>query len=349
MARRPDLAFQDDTALLGPQQSALLDAVKKAGGKDVRANLLFNKVHGSGAYDFGEYDQLVNAARARGLRVQMTLMGAPQYSQGGDQALSARNADPALMRAFASETAKHFKGRVGRYSIWNEPNIGTFLTGPGGAETVGSAKAARAAGRRYRGIYRAGEAGIKEADRSAQVLLGEITSAPNAKAFLQGALGGKGLRAAGVAFHPYNQPNAQIRKMNTWDIDTLKDLQATLGRYGRQGKLRTRTGATPGLYLTEMGYLTSEVPSQSRRAQLMARGYQQARAAGARQFLSYQMSPTVRREVPGQPVPIDAYGNTTPGAPQRAPGWVWDTSLHPLALAAALAGGKPQARAARRR
>lgn len=344
MAAKPPrtaLAFQDDQALMGPQQSALLDAMKKAGGRDVRMNVIYGKVREEG---FGKYDELVNAARARGLRVQATIMGTPRYNPNWDQALSWQNNDPRRWHSFANEVAKHFKGRVGRYTPGNEMQFDTFLKG---ADTT-TEKGARAAGRRYRAIYRAGYAGIKAADPTAQVLLGDFSSTPNARAWLAGVTGGKRLRTAGVAFHPYDQPNAQVAAMNTWDIDTLKDLQATLARYKQQGKLQTAKGGAAPLYLTEFGYQRADIPNDSRRAALVARAARKAQEAGARQFLSYQLTPKEKPMVAGDPV-SDAYGQMLPGAPKRSEDWIWDTSVHPLALAAAMARSKPRARAARGR
>jgi hypothetical protein len=338
MAKRPELGFQDDAALFGPQQNALLDAMKRAGAQDLRLNVMYGRVKKEG---LGAYDQLVNAARARGIHPQMTLMGTPSYAAADwDRRLSDKHTDPRVMQQFAGEIAGHFKGRVGRYSIWNEPNWSGFL--------AGADNNPKAAGRVYRRLYQGGFKGIKKADKSAQVFLGEVTSSPNAKQFLASVLAGKPLKTAGFAYHPYDQPG---KPTTTWDIDTLGDLQSTLARYKRQGKLQTAAGKAAPLFLTEFGYQAAEVPTAQRAAKV-ARAYNLAKAAGARQFVSYQMAPTVRQTVPGAPVPVDAYGGMTPGAASAKPGWVWDTNLHPELLGRAIyAASRPQprARAARRR
>lgn len=328
---RTRLGFQDDTALMGPQQAAMLDRIKKAGGKDVRMNVIYGKLKQQG---WQPYDQLVNAARARGLSVQATIMGTPQYAPTLDQGLAWNRNDPRQWQQFSNEVVRHLKGRVKRYSVGNEQNIEAFQQAPAGA---------LAAGRQYRGIYRAGYAGIKAADPTAQVLMGELTSAPGARAFLQGALGGKGLKTSGLAYHPYDQ--ADPRGQNTWDIDTLKELQATLSRYKRQGKLQTAKGKQAPLYLTEFGYQTNS-GSVGQRAAKVARAYRLAQQAGARQFLSYQMAPTVRRTVQ-DPSVGDAYGNMFGGGRHVDPNWVWDTSLDPGALAAAMRPRKVSAARAR--
>ncbi len=333
----PSLAFQDDAALQGPNAAALIAKMKRAGAKNARINVIYGKVKAEG---YGKIDQEVNALRAAGIAPQMTIMSTPAYMTGSDMTLSASQNDPRLWQQFAGEVAKHFKGRVGRYSVSNEPNINTFQDA--------SESNPLAAGRKYRGIYRAGYAGIKGADPTAQVLLGELVGVKNARDFLRGALGGKGLKTAGLAYHPYDKSvtDQPAAKRNAWDIDNLKDLQATLGRYKRQGKLQTAKGSAAPLYLTEMGYFRGGKLSDQARAARMARAYRLAQQAGARQLLSYQIAPTERKMVQG-PATMSPEGNLIPGAVTQAPGWVWDTSLDPGALAAAIR--RPKASAARAR
>src|SRR3954447_2348960 len=70
---------------------------------------------GGGGFDFGKYDRAVNQAAQRGIRVQMVLIGRyprPSVSE---------------FATFANTTTAHFKGRVDRYSIWNEPNYIAWL------------------------------------------------------------------------------------------------------------------------------------------------------------------------------------------------------------------------------
>ena len=340
MARKPSLAFQDDTALQGPNANALIAAARAAGAKDARINVIYGKVRAEG---YGKIDQEVNALRAAGIHPQITIMGTPAYSTTLDQTLSAAHNDPRQWQGFANEVAKHFRGRVGRYSVGNEQNIDPFQAGASSNQL--------AAGRQYRGIYRAGYAGIKSADPTAQVLLGEMVGAPNARDFLRGVLGGKKpIRTAGLAYHPYDAwvTGSQASQHNSWDINNLQDLQSTLARYKRQGKLQTAQGKAAPLYLTEMGYFRGGQLNDQQRASLMAQAYKKAERAGARQLVSYQIAPTVRPTVQAPPT-VDAEGGLVPGAVTQAPGWVWDTSLAPQTLAEAIRrqSARPTARAAR--
>ena len=333
----PVLAVQDDTALQGPNAAALIARARKAGAKNARINVIYGRVKSEG-YD--KIDQEVNALRAAGITPQMTLMSTPSYMPQADATLSKMTTDPRKWQQFAAEVAKHFKGRVGRYSIGNEMNLEGFFAPNAGGALVG--------GRAYRSVYRGGYAGVKAADPTAQVLMGELVGAANTRDFLKGLLGGKPLKTAGLAYHPYDKSitDAPAATRNAWDIENLPDLQATLARYKRQGKLQTAKGSAAPLYLTEMGYFRGGKLSDPARVARMARAYRLAQQAGARQFLSYQIAPTQRKTIQGAPT-MSPEGDLIPGAVTQDPGWVWDTSLDPGALAAAIR--RPKASAVRAR
>lgn len=284
------------------RRDQLLDQAARSGAKWVRANVFYGQTQGG--RDLSKLNALVDAARARGLHVQATLAGDPNYlnPQGG---LSYKNADPKLMGQFAQTVAQQEKGRIGRYSIWNEPNVETFMQGGSNPVT---------GGRKYRNLYRAGYAGIKAADRGAQVLLGELTSPQvgHPAEFLKSVLAGKPLKTAGLAMHPYVRPGSQ------WDINQLGSLQKTLANYKRQGRLQTAAGAQAPLYLTEFGIQRGQQP-EAQRQRALANAYRKATQAGAREMLYYQMTPTTH----GGPS-ADMYGQVSQSA---SSGWTWDTSI----------------------
>ena len=66
--------------------------------------------------------------------------------------------------------ARHFQGRVARYSLWNEPNWWNLL------------RPRREAARIYRRLYPRGRAAVKKADPAAGVLFGELAPLANARA-----------------------------------------------------------------------------------------------------------------------------------------------------------------------
>jgi hypothetical protein len=295
----PALAFQDD-ALLDANPLVVnrtLDQMKRVGAKNLRINAIWGQVRKpDGTYDFGKLDSLVNAARIRGIAPQMTLMGTPSYMKARnlDMTLSADTPNVNLMQQFAHDAATHFKGRVGRYSIWNEPNISSFLSegenkgGPG----------------QYRHLYQAGFKGVKGVDPHAQVLLGELTSGiaggaknQQALAFLRNVIGAgkKPLLADGLALHPYqwSNPNKKIGNKDFGGIGNLQAVQAELLREFHRGKLATPGGKSKvPLYLTEFGYRKRDFPNDTQRARYTAAAYKLAQKAGAKEFLQYQFLPT---------------------------------------------------------
>ena len=316
----PALAFQDDTALQGPGavRDRLIAQMKRQGAKNVRINAIYGRIKAEG---YGKLDEEVNALRAAGIQPQVTIMSTPSYMPQADATLSKMTTDPRVWQGFANEVAKHFKGRVGRYSIGNEMNLEGFF-----APNVGGA---RAGGRAYRNIYRGGYAGVKSADPTAQVLMGELVGAKDTREFLRGVLGGKKpIRTAGLAYHPYDASvtDAPAANRNAWDINNLPDLQATLARYKRQGKLQTAKGSAAPLYLTEFGYFRGGKLSDAERLKRLGRAYTLAKQAGARQMLYYQLAPTVRKQVQAPPT-ASPEGGLIPGAVTQDPSWVWDTSI----------------------
>lgn len=296
-SRPPILAFQDDGALLagGRNQGALLDSMRRMHGGRIRLNAIWGQVRKNGGYDFSALDNAVNAARQRGIGVQMTLLGTPTYLQdnhpGVDTALSARTPNAALMGQYARDVAQHFRGRVGTYSIWNEPNVGSFL-----------AQDADHAAKTYRQLYQHGRGGVKAADPNARVLLGELTSQRPEKhggittlGFLRRVLaaGDHPLVTDGLALHPYqfSNPNRTFDNPDFGGISNLQAVQGALSHAFHSGQLRTAEGSKAPLYITEMGYQRKNM-STAQRAAYMGRAYELAQEAGAREFLAYQMLPS---------------------------------------------------------
>ena len=72
-------------------------------------------------------DILQAAAAERGIKLQLTIAGPAPAWATGDHKVGNNAPDPVKFAAFARTVAAHFKGRVDRYSIWNEPNWNTWL------------------------------------------------------------------------------------------------------------------------------------------------------------------------------------------------------------------------------
>src|SRR5437899_6543045 len=83
-----------------------------------------------GRFDWSQYDSLVEAATGAGISLEMSLTGpAPAWATGNGVRGVFRPDAPKFGR-FARAAAEHFRGRVRRYSIWNEPNFVAWLRPP---------------------------------------------------------------------------------------------------------------------------------------------------------------------------------------------------------------------------
>ena len=210
------------------------------GVRRMRILVTSSSVRTGNGFDFGKYDRAVNAAAERGIRVQMVLVGRypkPSVKEFAD---------------FANTTAAHFKGRVDRYSIWNEPNYIAWL-----------APQKKGAGL-YRRLYRAGYKAVKSADRGAKVLIGEtVPYAQGRRAmapvkFLRKVACVNNqykkvrscpkLKADGYAHHPYDFEKAPKRSKRGKDdatIGSLRNLTSALDKLAHpRGSSRARRTCT---------------------------------------------------------------------------------------------------------
>ena len=107
------------------------------------------------------FDRLAREARSQGVKVQMTLaLSAPAWATRTHR-IGKTNPDPRLFAAFAGDMARHFKGKVARFSVLNEPNLAVWL------------KPVKTSAAQYRTVYPPAYAAIKRASPSAQVFFGE--------------------------------------------------------------------------------------------------------------------------------------------------------------------------------
>lgn len=277
-SRTMEIGIQDDAVFLqqiGYGRQAAFDRAAEIGVTTVRANMIWSRVLlGKQAeqrtrpkkprYDWVQFDQLVDEARARGLRVELTLTGPVPRWASAARKVGTRSPSAKAFARFASDVAKRYKGKVERYSIWNEPNWHSWLS------------PARTAAAQYRQIYLASYSAIKRADRKAEVVLGEL--APQARPgasfaplrFLRDVLcvdarwrkrsGCGTVRADAVSLHPYDYKNPPTYKRVPTDdvtIGTVSRLTNALTRLRRAKALSTASGREPAVHLTEFAYFAS--------------------------------------------------------------------------------------------
>lgn len=277
-ARGMEIAVQDDSAFVtelgdvGDRVTAL-DLARGLQASYVRANVNWNYVIDVGkqkrarrepkhiVYNWTGYDALIAEASARGMKVQLALAGpAPRWATGNRRAGGYRP-KAAAFRRFARAAALHFRGRVSRYSIWNEPNYKSWISPLSSGPRI------------YRSLYTAGYGAIKGVDRGAKVLIGETSpfySRGRATAplkFLRGVVCANkrykrarkcaGLKTDGYAHHPYDfrhKPTYRYPGKDNVTLATLGRLTTALSKLKKARLLRTPRGGVPFVYLTEYGY-----------------------------------------------------------------------------------------------
>ena len=107
-------------------------------------------------YDFSQVDALQAAAAAHGIKLQLTLTGPAPAWATKDRKVGANQPDPVKFAAFVRTVAAHFKGRVDRYSVWNEPNLSAWLA------------PSKTAPKQYRSLYKTAYSAIKTVDPKAR-------------------------------------------------------------------------------------------------------------------------------------------------------------------------------------
>jgi len=309
-ATRMPVGFQDDATFRWSADAASeLDLVQQANASIVRTTVDWYRIAPKRpaapadsfdpAYNFADLDALVQNAASRGIEVLITMWGTPAWANGGrgPNYAPTRLAD---LTAFARAVADRYSGRhaglpyVGRFSVWNEPNLGIFLSPEFAAD--GSIVGPRI----YAGLYRAAYAGIKAGNQAALVAIGETSNQgrdhPLAGAPISVAPGTfarllareHGLRFDAYAEHPYpTRPNAPPQERVRWPNVTL----AMLPRFERS--LAQWFHRRVPVWITEYGYQTTP-PSPygvtpARQAAFLASAMQTLRAdADVQMFIWFE-------------------------------------------------------------
>jgi hypothetical protein len=298
--------FEDERLLLesGPEaREQALDELDALGVDVVRALVIWNRVapaptskarpafdardpaaYPPGAWD--RWDDLVREASERGIDVLLNPTGPlPAWASDCGGSASARRLcrpDPAEFGQFVTALGRRYAG-VRRWSIWNEPNHGAWLTpqySRRGRSMVPETPA------RYRRLVEAAVAGLDAAGHGGdQVLLGE--TAPLARtsgswarrtigpatfyrelfcldsrgrrltgrtARLRGCRGYRRLAVAGAAHHPYTRAAGADPRGRVGSSDITIGTLSRLTRWLDRGAARGRVPRGLPIYLTEFGF-----------------------------------------------------------------------------------------------
>jgi hypothetical protein len=213
------------------------------------------------AANWTRYDAVIAGARARGLKVYVTITGgAPKWATASKRDALTRPSATAFGK-FATAVGRRYRTQVSWWSIWNEPNLGKLLKPIKG---LASAKV-------YRQLYLKAYGGLRAARVTAPILIGELAPIGNGirdtgtispLRFLRATLCldsryrkarscGK-VPTQGVAIHPYTTavgPRYTPRDRDAVTIGVLPRLVAAIDRAARAGAL---PGRLP-IYVSEFG------------------------------------------------------------------------------------------------
>jgi len=181
------IGLQDDPSLRWrPERAAAFRLAQQAHAGIVRTTVYWSRIAErrprnaanpfDRAYRFSDLDEFVRNASLHGMEVMLTIWGTPKWANGGkgQNHAPARFAD---LRKFARALADRYSGRhrgypfVRYYTVWNESNLGLFLSPQYNPRTRQPV-----APRIYAGIYRAAYAGIKAGSPRALVGIGETSA-----------------------------------------------------------------------------------------------------------------------------------------------------------------------------
>jgi hypothetical protein len=326
-----EIAMQDDLTVVDQfsDRDLLFDQFLAMGGTHVR--IMYDHERGGNSdtslnatrKPLEVYDNAVDAVIARGLTPQFTL-----FWRGGTS--------PKAWGKWAQTVAKHFAGRVDRYSIGNEPDLyevearkctkgvqkalakqfpkeikgkrAKVLT-QGGTVPLIDACNRYQRGVTYNKIFGPAAKGVRKGNRGAEVLAGETSPNRSLDWFFKSAKPAS-LDADGWAHHPFQfKTLTPAKAANNWGI----------GNYG----LLKKQVRMP-IYLTEFGYPrpASDFDRQTFGRRLtptevgkaLPAAWRLARKKGAKQMLQYQWfaKPSFRTESWDTAILNDDDGTTTP-------------------------------------
>jgi len=215
-------------------------------------------------YKFDDLDEFVRSAQVRGMEVVITIWGTPAWANGNKAAqfLPANVNDfKNFCRAVASRYSGRFPGYpfVRFFGIWNESNLGNFLS------PQFNSKGAIVSPANYAKLAAAGYSGIKAGNAKALVAVGETSSHGRDKkkegqtdtvapaTFMKGvAKANKKLKFDAWAHHPYPFPVAlpptqKVRYPNV-TLSTMPQFESDLDKAFGRKNIR--------VWITEYGHET---------------------------------------------------------------------------------------------
>jgi hypothetical protein len=233
------------------------DAIKASGLKFIRKDFFWSDIERSkGNYDFSEYDKMLAALEARGIRALFILAYRNELYPKPEDSDEGR----AAYAKWAAASAAHYKGRNVLWELWNEPNNEGFWQGPGGKNSAAFAE-------QYLTLVKKTVPAMRAADPNCSIIGGSVAGLDRgAFNWIDAALKAGLLKTGinGLSVHPYGYPRPEL---------TMEG-----GKPGEEGydllrEKMTQAGAPKDFPIlnTELGYWAKGAPAQERRATFFVR------------------------------------------------------------------------------
>jgi hypothetical protein len=286
-AKKMEVALQDDGVFITQQRYDRETALFQAnflGVTTLRMNLQWyqavpqaqrnqTSVPSDINYDFRAWDSGIARAKAYGIKTQLVLTGdPPAWACGSKKPPFECDGNKPVIRlwkGFVKAAARHFKGKVKRYSIWNEPNWYTWLSPHKKSPLL------------YRKLVTTGYKAIKKQNKKAEVVIGELAphfqkdiSIPPLQ-FIREMVcvnkklkrtknanrkcGKKPLKFDAFSTHPYDfehKPTFDRKNKDELTIANIGQLPKLLTKLRKKGLIKTKKNSP--IYLTEYGYMVAD-------------------------------------------------------------------------------------------
>jgi len=327
LCRAMELAAHDEVAFLSPDANVRELSISRAralGVTYIRQMVWWHLLHSCRGADalayLGQLRDMVVTAQRHGIRVQLVVAGVAA-SWGVPRGCHAPYTTPtgvkpnvAHYKTFVSNIVQFFnKLGVKRFSLWNEPNLASFLcsTTTSSSSNVDSVKcksSKAALAKLFVTLYKAGYGVIQSLKKSGKVskdtriLFGELAGFD--PSFVDLALKGQKIKADGFSYHPYQYCSNPTTKKKVFPVKTchrlmhgtswIPDAKSALSRWHKSGVLRTPGGGVVPLYLTEFGYHVqgpNRMP-ENIRSKWYPQALEFARKLGVKGFVLYQFQPS---------------------------------------------------------
>lgn len=217
------------------------------GVRVVRRDLYWSDIEPEkGVFDFERADRVVDATDSVGAETLGLLVYGNSWATADTDDSMTPPDDPADFGDYAAAVAEHYRGRIQRYEVWNEPNAGVRFWKPE-EDPVGYGELLLEAADR-----------IHEVDPDALVSFGGLfhpdlafyTGGPEFLDQVHAAYPDIGDHIDAVAFHPYRYPFTAPEHEDEIQQSLLADLCDTRAQIEAMGDLQ--------LWITEMGWHTAD-------------------------------------------------------------------------------------------